>query len=196
MIPKELAYLTLHSHNFPAYFMCRYYLPLEVERNSRLLSVSFEVHSHSGDLKRMDETESSNAIYNHKFDELLYLGAGSASKVLNALSASDTVFINLVQENTADTKSKVKALPIDELSTLLRVLRGRGLLIVLDLTASNNVPGSNDFSSFYPPLIKHLLHFGANRQDYNKANFWHYGYRWNGQHWGSTGSRIGGCRLQ
>jgi hypothetical protein len=90
-----------------------------------------------------------NAISNHKFDKLLYVASGSASRVLCALSTSakDIVSLNLAQDNAADINSKVKTLSIDELSTLPQVLRGRDLLIVLDLTASNNLPGSNEFSS-------------------------------------------------
>ena len=192
-LPTSLDDFTLHSHDIPADFMCRYYLPLEVERNGRLLSVSFEVLSHTGELlvscrkysvawvprgvviqeqKAVEDPNSwvrngwarqnlpaqEDVISNHKFDELLYIGTGSASRVLNALSASakDTVSINLVQDNTADTNNKVKTLPIDELSTLPQILRGRDLLIVLDLTASNNVPGSNDFSSFYLQVLSFM----------------------------------------
>jgi hypothetical protein len=169
------------------------YLPLEVERNGRLLSVSFEVLSHSGELlvscrkysvtwvprgvviqeqKAVEDLNSwlrngwtkqncpaqEDAISSHKFDELLYIGTGSASRVLNSLSASakDTVSINLVQDNTADTNSKVKTLAIDDLNTLPQVLRGRDLLIVLDLTASNNMPGFNDFPSFYLQVLSFM----------------------------------------
>ena len=45
--------------------------------------------------------------------------------------------------------NNVKTLPMDKLSTLPQVLRGRDLLIVLDPTASNNVPGFNEFSLLY-----------------------------------------------
>ena len=192
-LPTSLDDFTLHSHDIPADFTCRYYLPLEVERNGRLLSVSFEVLSHSGELlvscrkysvawvprgvviqeqKAVEDPNSwlrngwtkqnlpvqEDAISNYKFDELLYIGTGSASKVLNALTASakETLSINLVNDNTADMNSKVKTLPIDELSTLPQVLRGHDLLIVLDLTASNNVPGSNDFSSFYLQVLSFM----------------------------------------
>jgi Polyketide synthase dehydratase len=192
-LPTSLDDFTLHSDDIPADFMCRYYLPLEVERNGRLLSVSFEVLSHSGELllscrkysvawvprgvviqekKAVEDPNSwlrngwtkqnlpaqEDAIPHHKFDELLYIGTGSASRVLRALSnsAKDIVSINLVQDNTADTNSKVKTVPMDQLSTLPQVLRGRDLLIILDLTASNNVPGSNDFSSFYLQILSFM----------------------------------------
>ena len=192
-LPTSLDDFTLHSDDIPADFMCRYYLPLEIERNGRLLSVSFEVLSHSGELlvscrkysvawvprgvviqeeKAVADPNSwlrngwtkqnlpaqDNAISHHKFDELLYIGTGSTSRVLRALSASakDIVSINLVQNHAADTDSKIKTLAIDELSTLPQVIRGTDLLIVLDLTASNNVPGSNDFSSFYLQVLSFM----------------------------------------
>ena len=106
----------------------------------------------------MDKTESSSSLLQHRFDELLYFGTGSTSRVLRALSVSvkDTVSINLVQDKTADTNSNPTTLPIDELSTLPHVLRGRDLLIVLDLTASNNVPGSKEFSSFYLQVLSFM----------------------------------------
>ena len=192
-LPTSLEDFTLHSDNIPANFMCRYYLPLEVERNGRLLSVSFEVLSHSGELlvscrrysvawvprgvviqeqKAVEDSDSwlrngwtkqslpvqEDAISNHKFDELLYVGSGSASRVLRALSTSakDIVSLNLAQDNAADINSMVKTLSIDELSTLPQVLRGRDLFIVLDLTASNNFPGSNEFSSFYLQVLSFM----------------------------------------
>ena len=58
-----------------------------------------------------------------------------------SVSAKDTLSIKL--DNTADTNGEVKTLQIDELSTLPQVLRGRDLWIVLDLTVSKKVPGSN-----------------------------------------------------
>ena len=109
-----------------------YGLPLEVERNGRLLSVSF-VLSHSGELlvscgkysvawvpfgvviqdqkavedhnywlrngwAKQNLPAQADVILHHRFDELLYLGTGSTSRVLRALSVSakDTVSINLV----------------------------------------------------------------------------------------------------
>ena len=190
-LPTSLDDFTLHSNDIPASFLCRYYLPLEIERNGRLLSTSFEVLSHSGELlvscrkysvawvprgvviqgeKGVEDPNSwlrngwtkqnlpADAISNHTFDELLYVGSGSASRVLRSLTASakDTVSINLAQDNTADTTGKVMSLPIDELSTLPQVLRGHDLLIVLDLTASNNVPGSNEFSSLYLQVLSFM----------------------------------------
>ncbi|KAF8811343.1 ketoacyl-synt-domain-containing protein [Phlegmacium glaucopus] len=191
-LPTSLDDFTLHTDDIPANFLCRYYLPLEVERNGRLLSVSFEVLSHSGELlvscrkysvawvprgvviqeqKGLEDPDSwlrngwtkqslpsQEDATVHKFDELLYVGSGSTSRVLGALSASakDTVSINLVQDNATNSDSKVKTLPIDELSTLPNVLRGRDLLIVLDLTESNNVPGSNEFSSLYLQILSFM----------------------------------------
>ena len=192
-LPTSLDDFTLHSNDIPANFMCRYYLPLEVERNGRLLSVSFEVLSHSGELlvscgkysvawvprgvviqekKGVEDPDSwlrngwtkqslpaqEDAVSSHKFDELLYVGSGSASRVLRALStsATDAISINLSQDNSEDMNNNVKTLPMDKLSTLPQVLRGRDLLIVLDLTASSNVPGSNEFSSLYLQILSFM----------------------------------------
>lgn len=191
-LPTSLDDFTLHTDDIPANFLCRYYLPLEVERNGRLLSVSFEVLSHSGELlvscrkysvawvprgvviqeqKGPEDPDSwlrngwtkqnlpaQGDATNHKFDELLYVGSGSASRVLRALSASarDTLSINLAQDNAANMNSTVRTMPIEELSTLPKVLRNRDLLIVLDLTASNNFPGSNEFSSLYLQVLSFM----------------------------------------
>ena len=192
-LPTSLDDFTLHSEDIPANFTCRYYLPLEVERNGRLLSVSFEVLSHSGELlvscrkysvawvprgvviqeqKGAEDPDSwlrngwtkqilpaqEDTVINHTFDELLYVGGGSASRVMRALytSAKDTISINLTQDGAPDANSKVKSLSIDELNTLPQVLRGDDLLIVIDLTASNNAPGSNEFSSLYLQVLSFM----------------------------------------
>jgi hypothetical protein len=49
-LPTSLDDFTLHSDNIPANFMCCYYLSLKVKCNGHLLSVFFEVLSHSGEL--------------------------------------------------------------------------------------------------------------------------------------------------
>ncbi|TFK38563.1 hypothetical protein BDQ12DRAFT_116355 [Crucibulum laeve] len=49
-LPASLEDFTLHSDNIPSSFICRYFLPLDVSRNSHVITVSFEVLSHDEEL--------------------------------------------------------------------------------------------------------------------------------------------------
>ena len=66
-----------------------------------------------------------DAVSGYKFDELLYVGSGSASRVLRALSisASDTISINLSQDNSEAFQDFSNG----QTQHLPQVLRGRDL---------------------------------------------------------------------
>ncbi|KIM43996.1 hypothetical protein M413DRAFT_372839 [Hebeloma cylindrosporum] len=49
-LPASLEGFTLHSDDLPDTLVCRYHLPLDVSRNSHLISTSFEVVSLTGEL--------------------------------------------------------------------------------------------------------------------------------------------------
>jgi len=49
-LPTSLDDFTLHTEEIPDKFTCRYYLPLEITRNGRLLTVSFDALSEAGEL--------------------------------------------------------------------------------------------------------------------------------------------------
>lgn len=49
-LPTTLEEFTLWMPDIPSKFICRYYLPIKFERNSRLLSISFDALSESGEL--------------------------------------------------------------------------------------------------------------------------------------------------
>ncbi|KAF8196525.1 KR domain-containing protein [Pholiota molesta] len=49
-LPASLEDFTLHTDDMPYNFTCRYYLPLDIGRNARVLSSCFEVFSDAGDL--------------------------------------------------------------------------------------------------------------------------------------------------
>ncbi|PPQ84949.1 hypothetical protein CVT25_004462 [Psilocybe cyanescens] len=96
----------------------------------------------------------------HRFDELLYLGNGVASRVLSALSSSakDAVSVELPHLSHGDAKEnpKVKSVSCDQIETLPSVLRGQDVLVVLDLTKSVNLPGSEGFSTLYLQVLSFL----------------------------------------
>ncbi|KAF8151526.1 hypothetical protein B0H34DRAFT_132545 [Crassisporium funariophilum] len=191
-LPTSLDDFALHCDDLPANFTCRYYLPLEVERNGRMLSVSFEVLSHSGEVlvscKKysvawvprgvvINEQKTANSpdswLRNgwteqelpsqdsstpaHKFDELLYLGTQGPTRVLQMLSASakDTVSIDLAKE-TGVVDKMIKFLSMDQMSSLPKMLRGRDLLIVLDLSKADSTPGTSEFSSLYLQVLSFM----------------------------------------
>ncbi|KAF8190650.1 hypothetical protein K438DRAFT_1970946 [Mycena galopus ATCC 62051] len=49
-LPMQLQGFSLHTDVIPSSFICRYTLPLKMERNNHVASTSFEVVSHSGEL--------------------------------------------------------------------------------------------------------------------------------------------------
>ncbi|KDR66936.1 hypothetical protein GALMADRAFT_232327 [Galerina marginata CBS 339.88] len=191
-LPASLEDFTLHTDDIPYNFTCRYHLPLEVGRNARLLTASFEVFSDSGALlvsckrysvawvpngvvhkEQKQEAESENWIRNgwttqdlppkvasvHRFDELLYLGNGSDCRVLAALSSSakDTISFelsHLPRDDVVHKNQKVKS--VARLDALPSALRGKDMLVVLDLTKSTNAPGSEGFTALSHQVLAFL----------------------------------------
>ncbi|KAF8900861.1 hypothetical protein CPB84DRAFT_1778561 [Gymnopilus junonius] len=194
-LPASLEDFTLHTYDIPYNFTCRYYLPLEVARNARLLTASFEVFSDDGTLlvscKRYSvawvprgvvhkEQKSTTVLENwirndwtlkdlpnqgdasvHVFDELVYLGNGSTSRVLNILSSSakDVVSVGLpglTMDAIAQKSNNVKSISRDQLDTLPSILRGQDMLVVLDLTKSSNLPGTEGFMALHLQVLAFL----------------------------------------
>lgn len=92
----------------------------------------------------------------HKYDELLYLGNGASSRILTALSAAakDIVSIELSGLSQDSGKNdKVKSSTGVDMESVPSKLRGKDLLIVLDLTKANNTPGSDDFAALYNQIL-------------------------------------------
>lgn len=47
-LPTALEDFTLHSDELPTFFICRYYLPLDISRNFHVISAAFDVFSLAG----------------------------------------------------------------------------------------------------------------------------------------------------
>ncbi len=199
-LPASLEDFTLHTDDIPYKFTCRYYLPLDIGRNARVLSSCFEVFSDAGDLlvsckkysvawvprgvvhKEQKPQEAapgtwlrnawsaqnlpaSQATSVHRFDEILYFGNGETSRVLNALSSSakDCISVempHLPRDESGKIASNTKVVSSEDRPKLPSILRGQDMLVVLDLTKSNNTPGSTQFSTLYLQvlaLLKHII---------------------------------------
>ncbi|PPQ99823.1 hypothetical protein CVT24_009617 [Panaeolus cyanescens] len=191
-LPTSLEDFTLHTDTIPNNFTCRYALPLEVGRNARLLTASFEVLSDTGALlisckrysvawvprgvvhKEQAASTQESWLRNgwmakelpvstqaaHKFDELLYIGNGERSHVLRALSADahDVISMDLPglpveRSNDYRAVSKVKSISTQEMDAIPSMLRGKDVLIVVDLTRSNSSPGSTGFNLIYHNIL-------------------------------------------
>lgn len=195
-LPASLEDFTLHTDEIPYNFTCRYYLPLDIGRNARVLSSCFEVFSDAGVLlvscrkysvawvprgvvhkeQKSQAADTNTWLRNgwtaqdlpvslatpvHRFDEILYLGNGETSRVLNTLSSSakDCVSIEmpyLPRDVAYKIVANAKVVPREDMNKLPSILRGQDVLVVLDLSKSKSSPGSEEFTSIYLQALMFL----------------------------------------
>lgn len=202
-LPASLEDFTLHTDDIPYKFTCRYYLPLDIGRNARVLSSCFEVFSDAGDLlvsckkysvawvpkgvvhkeQKPQETAPDTWLRNawtaqnlaappttsvHRFDELLYFGSGETSRVLNSLSSSakDCISVempHLPRDESGKIANNTKVVSLEDMNKLPSTLRGQDMLVVLDLSKSNNSPGSDQFTALYLQVLMFLKHIMSHK---------------------------------
>jgi len=92
-----------------------------------------------------------------KFDEVLYIGNGPSSRIIQSLSSS-------VEKITLSQFSALPEMPAQhpaiQRHSIASTMRGQDVLVVVDLTEINHFPGSVEFESLQLQvleLFKHLL---------------------------------------
>ena len=101
----------------------------------------------------------SDASY-HKFSEVLHITCGSSTPVIQALSSVARNVVTLQLCDTAESKDEGKVVWNHELRSTVSAMQCQDMLVVVDLTQANNVPGSNEFQSIYERILS-LLKFIA-----------------------------------
>ena len=112
---------------------------------------------HNGWTVRSLPTQSCSA---NKFDELLYIGNGPSSRIIQALSSSVKEIILSQFSALPEIPGQHSIIQNLRLHSIASTMRGQDVLVVVDLTEVNHFPGSVEFDSLQIQvleLFKHLL---------------------------------------
>ncbi|KAF9473131.1 ketoacyl-synt-domain-containing protein [Pholiota conissans] len=179
-LPASLEDFTLHTDDMPYNFTCRYYLPLDIGRNARVLSSCFEVFSDAGVLlvsckkysvawvprgvvhkEQNPATPRANTWLRNGWKTQSLPAPKSTSlhkfdEVLYLGNVESSRVLRAVSPMAKDcTSVEISTLPCSESkeSKLLEHMRGQDMLVVLDLSNANSSPGSETFTSLYLQIL-------------------------------------------